>query len=230
MLIVVAILLLLVIAVIFTRAPLDVAMVGCLLLLVLTGQVAPESAFLGFSNTAVLMIGALFVVASGLRQTGAIDRIAPALIGRPMNVRSTIGRVSLPVTALSGFMNTTPLVAMFLPVSLDISRRLKVSPSRVLMPLSFAGILGGQLTLVGTASNIVVDGLYGEQIATWTAAGMEVDSSWILDGPARFFAVGVSGIVAAIVGLLFLVIVGPLLLPDRGRDVSNEDTDRYEVR
>ncbi|MCP4068839.1 MAG: SLC13 family permease [Phycisphaeraceae bacterium] len=230
MLIVVAILLLLVIAVIFTRAPLDVAMVGCLLLLVLTGQVAPESAFLGFSNTAVLMIGALFVVASGLRQTGAIDRIAPALIGRPMNVRSTIGRVSLPVTALSGFMNTTPLVAMFLPVSLDISRRLKVSPSRVLMPLSFAGILGGQLTLVGTASNIVVDGLYGEQIATWTAAGMEVDSSWLLDGPARFFAVGVSGIVAAIVGLLFLVIVGPLLLPDRGRDVSNEDTDRYEVR
>ncbi|MDG1360411.1 MAG: SLC13 family permease, partial [Phycisphaerales bacterium] len=230
MLIVVAILLLLVIAVIFTRAPLDVAMVGCLLLLVLTGQVSPESAFLGFSNTAVLMIGALFVVASGLRQTGAIDRIAPALIGRPMNVRSTIGRVSLPVTALSGFMNTTPLVAMFLPVSLDISRRLKVSPSRVLMPLSFAGILGGQLTLVGTASNIVVDGLYGEQIATWTAAGMEVDSSWILDGPARFFAVGVSGIVAAIVGLLFLVIVGPLLLPDRGRDVSNEDTDRYEVR
>ncbi|MCP4837387.1 MAG: SLC13 family permease, partial [Phycisphaera sp.] len=121
-------------------------------------------------------------------------------------------------------------VAMFLPVSLDISRRLKLSPSRVLMPLSFAGILGGQLTLVGTASNIVVDGLYGEQIAMWTAAGMEVDSGWILEGPTRFLAVGVSGIVAAIVGFLFLVIVGPLLLPDRGRDVSNEDTDRYEVR
>ena len=120
MLIVVAILLLLVIAVIFTRAPLDVAMVGCLLLLVLTGQVAPESAFLGFSNTAVLMIGALFVVASGLRQTGAIDRIAPMLIGRPMSVRAVIGRLGTPVTVLSGFMNTTPLVAMFLPVTLDL--------------------------------------------------------------------------------------------------------------
>ena len=161
MLVVIAILLLLVIAVIFTRAPLDVTMVGCLLLLVLTGQVSAETAFLGFSNTAVLMIGALFVVASGLRQTGAIDRIAPMLIGRPMSVRAVIGRMGLPVTALSGFMNTTPLVAMFLPVSLDLSRRLKISPSRVLMPLSFAGILGGQLTLVGTASNIVVDGLYG---------------------------------------------------------------------
>ncbi|MAH65555.1 MAG: SLC13 family permease [Phycisphaerae bacterium] len=230
MLIVVAILLLLVSAVIFTRAPLDVAMVGCLLLLVLTGQVAPESAFLGFSNTAVLMIGALFVVASGLRQTGAIDRIAPMLIGRPKSVRAVIGRLGVPVTALSGFMNTTPLVAMFLPVSLDISRRLKVSPSRVLMPLSFAGILGGQLTLVGTASNIVIDGLYGEQIATWAAAGIEIDPGWILEGPARFLAVGVSGVVAATLGLMFLVIVGPWILPNRGMDTSNEDTDRYEVR
>lgn len=230
MLIVVAILLLLVIAVIFTRAPLDVAMVGCLLLLVLTGQVAPESAFLGFSNTAVLMIGALFVVASGLRQTGAIDRIAPMLIGRPMSVRAVIGRLGTPVTVLSGFMNTTPLVAMFLPVTLDLSRRLKVSPSRVLMPLSFAGILGGQLTLVGTASNIVIDGLYSEQISAWAAAGIEIDPSWILEGPARFLAVGVSGIVAAILGLLFLVIAGPWILPDRGMDTSNEDTDRYEVR
>ena len=230
MLIVVAILLLLVTAVIFTRAPLDVAMVGCLLLLVLTGQVAPESAFLGFSNTAVLMIGALFVVASGLRQTGAIDRIAPMLIGRPMSVRAVIGRLGVPVTALSGFMNTTPLVAMFLPVTLDISRRLKVSPSRVLMPLSFAGILGGQLTLVGTTSNIVIDGLYSEQIAAWAATGIEIDPSWILEGPARFLAVGVSGVVAATLGLMFLVIAGPWILPDRGMDTSNEDTDRYEVR
>ena len=205
-------------------------MVGCLLLLVLTGQVAPESAFLGFSNTAVLMIGALFVVASGLRQTGAIDRIAPMLIGRPMSVRAVIGRLGVPVTALSGFMNTTPLVAMFLPVTLDISRRLKVSPSRVLMPLSFAGILGGQLTLVGTTSNIVIDGLYSEQIAAWAATGIEIDPSWILEGPARFLAVGVSGVVAATLGLMFLVIAGPWILPDRGMDTSNEDTDRYEVR
>ncbi|MCP4835618.1 MAG: SLC13 family permease, partial [Phycisphaera sp.] len=130
----------------------------------------------------------------------------------------------------SGFMNTTPLVAMFLPVALDISRRLKVSPSRLLMPLSFAGILGGQLTLVGTASNIVVDGLYEEQVATWTAAGMNVDPTWVLEGPARFLAVGVSGIVAAILGLVFLVVVGPSILPDRGRDSSDEDTGRYEVR
>lgn len=230
MLVVIAILLLLVIAVIFTRAPLDVTMVGCLLLLVLTGQVGAETAFLGFSNTAVLMIGALFVVASGLRQTGAIDRIAPMLIGRPMSVRAVIGRMGLPVTALSGFMNTTPLVAMFLPVSLDLSRRLKISPSRVLMPLSFAGILGGQLTLIGTASNIVVDGLYGEQITAWAATGVEVDPRWILEGPARFLAVGVSGIVAATLGLFFLVVVGPRILPDRGMDTSSEDTQRYEVR
>ncbi|MCP4834109.1 MAG: SLC13 family permease, partial [Phycisphaera sp.] len=116
MLIVLAILLLLVAAVVFTRAPLDVAMVGCLILMVLAGEVDAKDAFLGFSNTAVLMIGALFVVASGLRQTGAIDRIAPLLIGRPSTERMVITRLGLPVTALSGFMNTTPLVAMFLPV------------------------------------------------------------------------------------------------------------------
>ena len=230
MLIVLAILLLLVAAVVFTRAPLDVAMVGCLILAVLSGEVDTKDAFLGFSNTAVLMIGALFVVASGLRQTGAIDRIAPLLIGRPKTERAVIARLGLPVTAFSGFMNTTPLVAMFLPVTLDLARRLKTSPSRLLLPLSFAGILGGQITLVGTASNIVVDGLYQDQLATWTEAGVAVDPAWKLEGAVRFFAVGVSGVVAAIFGLGFLVWIGPMLLPDRGQASSNEDPERYEAR
>ncbi len=230
MLIVLAILALLVLTVVFTRAPLDVTMVGCLVLLILAGEIGPSEAFLGFSNTAVLMIGALFVVASGLRQTGAIDRIAPMFVGRPGSVRAVIARLGLPVTALSGFMNTTPLIAMFLPVGMDLARRLRVSPSRLLMPLSFAGILGGQITLVGTASNLVVDGLYSEQIAEWRADGTMVDPSWILEGSARFFAVGASGITAAVLGLGFLVIFGPLLLPDRGADIVNEDPEKYEVR
>ena len=230
MLIVLAILLLLIAAVVFTRAPLDVAMVGCLVLAVLAGQVDASQAFLGFSNTAVLMIGALFVVAAGLRQTGAIDRIAPRLIGRPTSERAVITRLSLPVTTLSGFMNTTPLVAMFLPVALDLARRLKTSPSRFLLPLSFAGILGGQLTLVGTASNIVVDGLYQEQLATWAATGFEMKPDWGIEGATRFLAVGVSGAVAAVLGLGFLIIFSPLLLPDRGQESSNEDPERYEVR
>ncbi|MEC8320709.1 MAG: SLC13 family permease [Planctomycetota bacterium] len=228
--IVLAIILLLVAAVVFTRAPLDVAMVGCLILAVLSGEVDARDAFLGFSNTAVLMIGALFVVAAGLRQTGAIDRIAPLLIGRPSTVRGVIGRLGLPVTTFSGFMNTTPLVAMFLPVAMDLARRLRTSPSRVLLPLSFAGILGGQLTLVGTASNIVVDGLYVDQLADWSRGGATVDPDWVLSGTMRFLAVGVSGVVAAVLGLLFLVIVGPWLLPDRGQDETNEDPEKYEVR
>lgn len=230
MLIVLAILALLVLTVVFTRAPLDVTMVGCLVLLLLAGEVSPSEAFLGFSNTAVLMIGALFVVASGLRQTGAIDRIAPLLIGRPETVRAVIARLGLPVTALSGFMNTTPLIAMFLPVGMDLARRLRVSPSRLLMPLSFAGILGGQITLVGTASNLVVDGLYSDQIAAWQADGDAVDPSWVLEGSERFFAVGASGIPAAILGLGFLILLGPRLLPDRGSDTAKEDPERYEAR
>ena len=230
MLIVLAILLLLIAAVVFTRAPLDVAMVGCLILAVLSGELDAGEAFLGFSNTAVLMIGALFVVASGLRQTGAIDRIAPLLIGRPKSQRTVIARLGIPVGGFSGFMNTTPLVAMFLPVALDLARGLKASPSRVLLPLSFAGILGGQLTLVGTASNIVVDGLYQDQLASWTAADVDVDPAWMLDGSVRFLAVGVSGVVAAVLGMAYLIIFSPMLLPDRGQESNNENPDRYEVR
>ena len=228
--VVLAILLLLIAAVVFTRAPLDVAMVGCLVLAVLAGEVDPGQAFLGFANTAVLMIGALFVVAAGLRQTGAIDRIAPLFIGRPKSERAVIARLGLPVTTLSGFMNTTPLVAMFLPVALDLARRLKTSPSRFLLPLSFAGILGGQLTLVGTASNLVVDGLYQEQLAIWSEGRIDVDPAWRIEGATRFLAVGVSGVVAAVLGLGFLVLFGPLLLPDRGAESSREDPERYEVR
>ena len=230
MLIVCAILGLLVATVILTRAPLDVTMVGCLVLMVLFGAVPADEAFLGFSNTAVLMIGALFVVASGLRQTGAIDRIAPLLIGRPATPRAAIGRLGLPVLTLSGVMNTTPLVAMFLPVGLDLARRLKVSPSRLLMPLSFAGILGGQLTLVGTASNIVVDGLYADQVAAWTSEGIAVPDAWTLEGSWRFLAVGVSGVVAATLGLLSMIVLAPVLLPDRGQIESAEDPERYEAR
>lgn len=225
-----AILLLFILAVLLTTAPLDLAMVGTLVLLVLTGQVDPSEAFLGFSNPAVLMIAALFVVASGLRQTGAIDRLAPMLIGRPTSVRGTIGRISLPVAALSGFMNNTPLIAMFLPVAMDQARRLKVSPSRLLIPLSFAGILGGQLTLVGTSSNLLVDGLYSDQIATWTDQGVEVNPAWVLSDSLRFLAVGVAGGVTAVIGLAFLFIAGPRLLPDRGCAKNEEDPERYELR
>jgi di/tricarboxylate transporter len=230
MLTVAAILLVFILAVLLTTAPLDLAMVGTLILLVLTGQVDASEAFLGFSNPAVLMIAALFVVASGLRQTGVIDRLAPMLIGRPTSVRGTIGRISLPVAALSGFMNNTPLIAMFLPVAMDQARRLKVSPSRLLIPLSFAGILGGQLTLVGTSSNLLVDGLYSDQIATWTDQGVEVNPAWILSDSLRFLAVGVAGGVTAVIGLAFLFIAGPLLLPDRGSAKNEEDPERYELR
>lgn len=230
MAVVITILVLLVATVVFTRAPLDVVMVGCLTLLLLADQIEPSEAFLGFSNTAVLMIGALFVVAAGLRQTGAIDRYAPFLIGRPKSIRGAIGRMGFPVMTLSGVMNTTPLVAMFLPVGLDLGRRLKVSPSRLLMPLSFAGILGGQLTLVGTASNLVVDGLYSDQIAAWETAGREIQPSWTLSGAARFLAVGVSGVVAGTLGLLFMTVFGPKLLPDRGADKREENLERYEAR
>ena len=120
MLITLGALLTLLVGVTCTRAPLDIAMVTILAILMTAGVVEPAAAFAGFSNPAILMIGALYVVATGMRETGAINRWAPMLIGRPTTLRSSIFRLTTPVAILSGFMNNTPLVAMFMPVVVDL--------------------------------------------------------------------------------------------------------------
>ena len=211
MLITLGALLTLLVGVTCTRAPLDIAMVTILAILMTAGVVEPAAAFAGFSNPAILMIGALYVVATGMKETGAINRWAPMLIGRPTTLRSSIFRLTTPVAILSGFMNNTPLVAMFMPVVVDLGRKLKISASKLLMPLSFASILGGQLTIVGTASNLVVEGLYGDWLETTNAT----NPAWILDGPIAFFAPASYGVIAMVLGILFMVLFTSVLLPSR---------------
>ncbi|MCH2161199.1 MAG: SLC13 family permease, partial [Phycisphaerales bacterium] len=151
------------------------------------------------------------------------------IIGRPGNVRTAITRLTSPVLALSGFMNNTPLVAMFMPAATDLARKIRASPSRLLMPLSFASILGGQLTLVGTASNLVVDGLYVDWITSRTvevtALGQAIPSEWLIDGGMRFFAPAAAGLVAAILGFFYLVFVSPLVLPERTRSEKHRTSE-----
>ena len=228
-------LILLLVGVTIMRAPLDIAMMGTLALLMLAGVVEPAKAFHGFANPAVLMIGALFVVAAGMRETGAIDRWAPTILGRPKTTRAALARLSAPVISLSGFMNNTPLVAMFMPICIDLARKIRTSPSRLLMPLSFASILGGQLTLVGTASNLVVFGLYsdwiGEQSAAAAVLGSPLPAEWTLVGVTSFFAPAAAGLAAAILGFIYLVIFSPLLLPERVRgEPRQSDESGYELR
>lgn len=235
MLVTIGALLLLLFGVVALRAPIDITMVSILALLMLAGVVEPAQAFAGFSNPAVLMIAALYVVAQGMRETGAIDRLASIVLGRPKSTRAAIFRITTPVAGLSGFMNNTPLVAMFMPVVVDLGRRIQTSPSKLLMPLSFASILGGQLTLVGTASNLVVNGLYEDwlqmEAATLAITNATLPSAWILNGATSFFAPSSYGILAIILGIGFMILAAPRLLSERVPTKSaNSELTGYEVR
>ncbi|MEM1330302.1 MAG: SLC13 family permease [Planctomycetota bacterium] len=198
---------LLVAALISGRIGTDTAVLGALTLLMAFGVVTPERALGGFADTSVLMIAALFVVASGLTETGAMEQIAAKVLGRPRGERSAQLRLMLPVAAMSAFMNNTPIVAMYLPIVRSYARKLGVSPSRLYMPLAFAAILGGSCTLIGTSTNIAVMGLWLKEAESIGAA---------LPSPVtQFWAVAVVGLPATLLGTAVVLIFGRALLPAR---------------
>ena len=215
---------------IFTRVGTDVAVIGSLVLLMLFGVVQPIDALKGFVNEGLLMIGGLFVVAAGMKETDAIGRIARGVLGRPASLAIAQLRLMFPVCLLSGFMNTTPIVAMYLPIVSDWARRIRVSPSKLYMPLSFGGILGGQLTLIGTASNLVILSLFVAWFASPASEWAHELGSAGLSSEEQFWGVAASGIPAAILGMAFISFFSRWLLPERVqvREVS-EDARKYEV-
>ena len=141
----------------------DLLFLGGLVVVTVAGVISPAEALSGFANPAVVTIGALFVVATGLRTTGILDRVGDRLLGTARTVGQAMIRITLAVLGLSAFVNNTPVVAMVVPVVLDWCRRRGISPSRLLIPLSYLAILGGTCTLIGTGTNIVVNGLLREQ-------------------------------------------------------------------
>ena len=155
-------------ALVSNRMGIDVALLSGLILMMAAGVVDVADAVSGFASQAVLMIAGLYVIAAGMQETGAVEIIANRLLGRPKSTPEAQLRLMAPVALLSGFMNNTPIVAMCVPLVRDWARKLQISPSRLYMPLSFSAILGARLTMIGTASNLVVDGLYQEQLATGT--------------------------------------------------------------
>jgi len=193
-----------------TRISADGVMLGALAVLAVApvpsndgwrlGVISADEALKGFGNSGLLTVAALFVIVTGLRETGAVDVLGRSLLGTPRTVRGAIARLYLPVCGLSAFLNNTPLVAILIPAVSDMARRCGVSPSRLLIPLSFAAILGGTITLIGTSTNLLVVGLMSSQ-TTLPPLGI-FDIAWI-------------GIPVALVGGLYLVLLGPSLLPDR---------------
>ena len=139
----------------FTRLGPDLVLVAGLTFLLLFGVVSPVQAFGGLANEAVLTVAVLYVVAAGLRNTGAIDTLIRGIFGRPRTVLSAQLRMMLPVAAISSFVNNTPVVAAFLPAVSDWAKRQRISSSKLMIPLSYASIFGGTCTLIGTSTNLV---------------------------------------------------------------------------
>ncbi len=183
-----------------TSAAADLVLMAALAVLVITGILTPAAALAGFSNTGVITVATLYVVAAGLRDTGAVQWIARALLGHPGSVRMAQFRMLIPTSVLSALTNNTTVVAMFIPAIQEWARRLKIPPSKFLLPLSYAAILGGTCTLIGTSTNLVVDGLLRSQLGLHLGI---FDMAWV-------------GIPVLIVGGLYLILFADRLLPDRG--------------
>jgi di/tricarboxylate transporter len=190
-------------------APELVLLLAMLSLLTL-GVLDPKQALAGFSNEGMITVAAMYIVAAGLRDTGAIDLVVQRLLGRPRTLGSAQLRVMLPTVTLSAFINNTPVVATFLPAILTWAKRNGFSASKLLIPLSYAAIFGGTCTLIGTSTNLVVNGL-------WRAEGH--------DG-LGMFDIAMVGIPSALAGMAYLLLFGRRLLPERKTGGSAFDNPR----
>ncbi len=190
------------------RWSMDLIMAGAIGLLVLTGVLAPSDALSGLASPAILTIPLLLIVSQGVIGTGLVQAIGARIFGRTGSERQALLRMTLPIAGCSAFLNNTPLVAMSIPIANDFCRRSGLRASSVLMPLAFACSLGGMCTLLGTSTNMVVADL-------WTRSG---------HAPLHLFDVAPVGIPAALVGLGFLILAGPRLLP-AARSPALRETD-----
>src|SRR5690606_3656181 len=114
---------------------------------------------MGFGSEGLITVAAMYIVAAGLRDTGVVSWIARRLLGRPTSVSGAQLRLMGPVAAVSAFLNNTPLVAIMIPATREWAKNLGISTSKLMIPLSYAAVLGGTITLIGTSTNLVVAGL-----------------------------------------------------------------------
>ncbi len=181
----------------------SVAVMAAVIALLVAGVVEPAEAFSGFSNPAPITVAALYVLAAAVEKTGALERLTFRLLGaggnEDLSDRNVLARVLVPTALSSAFLNNTPIVAMVAPNLVAWARRAGRSPSPFLIPISFAAILGGVLTLIGTSTNLVVSGLLAE-------SGSE---------PLGLFEITRVSLPLAVLGIALLIAVAPKLLPRR---------------
>ncbi len=182
------------------RFPPEMVAIGAVAVFLATGLLTTDSMISSMANSAPLTIACMFVLSAALVRTGAVIQLT-SIIRRHMGTNKlvAVGSLFVVIVAISAFMNNIPVVMMMIPVVMSLARELSMAPSRLLMPLSFCAIFGGTCTLIGTSTNLLVDGVARTN-------GLE---------PFGIFEFSGLGICVAIAGVIYLLIVAPRLLPDR---------------
>lgn len=204
----------------------DLLALFCLGILVVTQNVTdsnllptPEQAVAGFGNQGLVTIALLFAVVAGLEFTGGTELATGWFLNRARTLSGAQARLFLPVAVLSGFMNNTPVVVALMPVVNDLAKRISASTSRLLLPMSYAAILGGMCTLIGTSTNLIIADLNTQAI-----------EGGLNSKPLGFFAPAAIGIPATILGLVYMLIASRWLIPERRPAVSvGDDPRQYTV-
>jgi len=180
------------------RIPVDLTAIGIIVVLIVTGILPPLQAVLGFSNPAVITVAAMLMVSQGMIRTGAVGFIGQKVIEYSKgNPKLSLIVTLLIVAVASAFINNTPVVVLFIPIIFNLSCEYNLSPSKFLIPVSYASILAGTCTLIGTSTNIIISDL-------------SVMQGY---GGIGIFELSSLGIPVAVIGLAFLYFCSPILMP-----------------
>lgn len=193
----------------------DVVMIGGLTLLLAAGILTPQEALSGLANEGMVTVGVLYVVVSGLKETGCIAWLGSSVLGNPRSIGQAQTKLMIPVALISAFLNNTPVVALFIPAVQDWAKRHHLSVSMLMIPLSYASIAGGICTLIGTSTNLVVNGL---MVSETELPGLKMfDIAWI-------------GLPVTLVLIAYVLLFSKWLLPDRKPLISKfSDVRKYTV-
>ena len=197
----------------FTKLRSDVVFLSAVGILYVTGVLDAKEALSGISSTSVAVVGVLFVVIAGLMHTGVLQWIVKNLLGTPNTYTKAVARLMIPVAALSSFLSNTTVVALFVNIVKIWSKKLGISPSKLLIPLSYASGMGGVCTLIGTPPNLIISGLYEEK----TGQAMNI------------LATTIPGLFCLAIGVLSIIALRRLLPNRKAPEDAFESTGDYTV-
>lgn len=191
---------------VWNKLPIWLVFVGTITVAMTLQLASPADLLKGYSNIGVITVAALYPVAAGMYATGAISLVSERVIGLPRSITKAQLKIFVPMSIVSAFLYNTPLVAMMIPAVRDLTRRAGLNGSKLFMGLSYVALLGGMITLIGTAVNLIIAGLVSEAVAKGELPAMR---------PIGLFTPALIGIPATIAGVSYMILIGSRLLKDR---------------